>query len=54
MVRQKDVKAVRKHLDRMTAIYIENNPGTLQHFGKERIRTDLTNDLLRIAFRRLG
>lgn len=53
MVRQKDVKAVGKFLDRLTAVYIHNNPGALKHFGKERIRDSLLNEQLRLAFQRL-
>lgn len=53
MVKQKDVKRVVKFLDRLTAVYIQNNPGALKHFGKERIRDSLLNEQLRLAFRRL-
>jgi len=53
MVRLKDVKAVAKDLDRLTAAYIRSNPGTLKHFGKEKIRDALLNEQLRLAFRRL-
>lgn len=48
----KEIKKTAKWIDRLTAVYIHNNPGTLQHFGKERIRNDLLNDELRKAFRR--
>ncbi|KJP43594.1 hypothetical protein SR70_04815 [Klebsiella aerogenes] len=53
MVKQKDVKDVAKYIDRLTAVWIENNPGALQYFGKERIRDALLNEQLRIAFKRL-
>lgn len=49
----KQIKATAKWIDRLTAVYIHNNPGTLEHFGKERIRNDLLTDQLRIAFRRM-
>lgn len=53
MVSAKDIKRTQKHLDRLTAVWIHNNPGTLKHFGKERIRDCLLNEQLRLAFRRL-
>ncbi|EHQ2770458.1 hypothetical protein KRB99_000027 [Salmonella enterica] len=49
----KEVKATAKFIDRLTAVWIHNNPGTLKHFGKEKIRDCLLNEQLRIAFKRL-
>lgn len=49
----KQIKATVKHIDRLTAVWIHNNPGTLQHFGKERIRDSIINEQLRLAFKRL-
>lgn len=54
MVRQKDLKRTQKHIDRLTAVWIHNNPGALQFFGKERIREDMLNEQLRLAFKRLN
>lgn len=53
MVRLKDVKATQRDLDRLTAAYIRSNPGTLKHFGKEKIRDALLNEQLRLAFKRM-
>lgn len=53
MVSKKDLRATQKHLDRLTAAYISYNPGTLKHFGKEKIRDCLLNEQLRLAFQRL-
>ena len=49
----KQIKATAKWIDRLTAAYIDCNPGTLKHFGKEKIRDCLLNEQLRIAFKRL-
>ncbi|EAQ9051871.1 hypothetical protein D8V62_23835 [Salmonella enterica] len=53
MVSKKDLRRTQRDLDRLTAAYIRSNPGTLKHFGKERIRDSLLNEQLRLAFKRL-
>ena len=49
----KQIKATAKFIDRLTAAYIDYNPGTLKAFGKERIRDTCINEQLRLAFKRL-
>lgn len=51
MVSKKDLRRTQKHLDRLTAAFIQCRPDMLRKYGKEAIRDHLLNMELAKAFK---